>query len=264
MTDHRFISDGRLRDPFHTNTYAGFAAAGPASRDRQSAQDRVRHAAQSTPQRRSGRLLRALVGAGALAATFALGAVFGPALQQDLAARFAPPSPSRPDQLPSGPRANAGPAPPSIEVAPAPVALAIPAPPPAEAPAVASPAMAEPAAAIVAQPPPRAASAPQGASGLKDSCASSSPRSRSPACQGAFPALERKVNAAYAAAIRAGAAAGPLSHEQENWIIRRDRVRRDHPELLPDLYRARIAELEAHAAKTAEAVAVATPPHEQD
>jgi uncharacterized protein YecT (DUF1311 family) len=67
-----------------------------------------------------------------------------------------------------------------------------------------------------------------------------------------FAALDEELNKAFADAIRAGAPAGDLSAEQENWIIRRDRIRRNDPALAEDLYRARIAELQALSAHHAD------------
>jgi uncharacterized protein YecT (DUF1311 family) len=68
-----------------------------------------------------------------------------------------------------------------------------------------------------------------------------------PDCEDAppFAALDQELNKAFADAIRAGAPAGELGEKQENWIIRQDRIRRDDPALAEDLYRARIAELQA-------------------
>lgn len=68
----------------------------------------------------------------------------------------------------------------------------------------------------------------------------------------AFAALDRQVNAAFAAAMRSGAPAGALGQQQQDWIIRRDRVRREDPNAAKDLYLARIAELHALASRGGE------------
>jgi len=55
--------------------------------------------------------------------------------------------------------------------------------------------------------------------------------------------LDRDLNAAFADAVRSGAPSGPLSEDQEAWVIRRDRAAEESPESVADLYRARIAQL---------------------
>jgi hypothetical protein len=67
-----------------------------------------------------------------------------------------------------------------------------------------------------------------------------------------FAALDRKVNAAFAAAMRSGAPAGPLGQQQQDWIIRLDRVRREDPGAAKDLYLARVADLRALASRGGE------------
>lgn len=64
-------------------------------------------------------------------------------------------------------------------------------------------------------------------------------------CQARIAALDREVNQAFADAMRSGVDPGPLGAAQQDWIIRRDRVRRTDPALAEDLYRARIVELQA-------------------
>lgn len=56
-------------------------------------------------------------------------------------------------------------------------------------------------------------------------------------------ALDDRMNAAFADAVRSGAPAGPLAEEQEAWVIRRDRAARDAPDTVASLYEARIATL---------------------
>jgi uncharacterized protein YecT (DUF1311 family) len=58
-------------------------------------------------------------------------------------------------------------------------------------------------------------------------------------------ALDEELNARYAEAVRSGVPAGPLSDEEQAWVIRRDRLARDAPEELQGLYRDRIAQLTA-------------------
>lgn len=65
----------------------------------------------------------------------------------------------------------------------------------------------------------------------------------------AFAALDKQVNAAFAAAMRSSATPGPLGRDQQDWIIRVDRIRREDPASAQDLYRARVTELRALASK---------------
>jgi hypothetical protein len=62
-------------------------------------------------------------------------------------------------------------------------------------------------------------------------------------------ALDAQVNEAFAAAMRSGSPAGPLGQDQQDWIIRRDRLRTRDPGLAEDLDRARIAELQDMASR---------------
>lgn len=232
----------QLDDPFPANTYAGFAAAAPGGSPEDRAFPDIRPpegglgAPQATvrtyaladlqrevPRRGPGPITAAV----ALAVTFALGAGLTFVLLHGF-----PGLPPGPTQIQPSPTLAPTPA---AEVdrplPPAPLAMAV----TAEIPDAAAQEPARP------EPPRTPAPRPQ-------------PKTPSPARASGgprFAALDEELNKAYAQAIRSGAAAGPLSEQQENWIIRRDRVRRDDPDLAEDLYRARIAELQALSAQNA-------------
>lgn len=209
MTETPFPSKKRVGDPFQATTYAGFAAS-----------------AQQRPPVHHRRGFPTMAATVTLVATFALGTVLGLALHQIPAEGVERPAPARID----------APTPP-----PAAIDEAAPLPLPSRADAVAPPPERERARATTApRRPSRIASAvaPPRPARMQDRC-------RDLACQARFAELDQKLDSAFAEAVRAGAAAGPLGHEQEAWIIHRDRLSREHPELLPDLYRARIAQLQA-------------------
>ena len=229
----------QLDDPFPADTYAGFAAAAPggspddlpfpdirpAEGGLGAPQATVRTYAladlqREVPRRGPGPITAAV----ALAVTFALGAGLTFVLLHGFPAR--PPAPS---QIQSSPTLEASAAEADRPLPAAPLAMAV----TAEIPDAAAQQAAELPRSPARRPPPPKTS-PAKASG--------GPR---------FAALDEELNKAYAEAIRSGAAAGPLSEQQESWIIRRDRVRRDDPDLAEDLYRARIAELQALSAQNA-------------
>lgn len=204
-----------LADPLPATTYAGFAASAPGrlSVDPRAPHGIVRTYARSELQLDSPDPGRSpLVAGAALATTFALGAVLGFVLVH----RPEPVSP-RPEPAPAALVTGT-----ERPLPPAPLAMAV----------------TEPAATTPPAPPRPTPPRPPKAR----------PASRDPQ----FAALDEQLNKAYADAIRAGAAAGPLSEQQESWIIRRDRIRHQDPEMAADLYRSRIAELQALATQPSE------------
>jgi uncharacterized protein YecT (DUF1311 family) len=232
----------QLDDPFPANTYAGFAAAAPGRSPEDRAFPDIRPAEggpgapqatvrtyaladlqRDVPRRGPGPITAAV----ALAVTFGLGAGLTFVLLHGFPALAL-----RPAQIQPGPTLEPpGAAEATHSLPAAPLAMAVTA---AIPDAVAQePAHPDPPRAPAARPPSKTSNPARAVGG---------PR---------FVALDEELNKAYAEAIRSGAPAGPLSEQQETWIIRRDRVRQDDPDLAEDLYRARIAELQALSAQNA-------------
>ncbi|HKR87354.1 MAG TPA: hypothetical protein VJS38_04205, partial [Phenylobacterium sp.] len=140
---------------------------------------------------------------------------------------------------------------------PAAAVEAVPAGEPAAEPAPVAVRPAQPAAAppkplARASVPPKAAPAPRTLAKGRSSAQAAADRAATDRVS-ALASLDQEVNKAYAEALNAGAPVGPLSVAQESWIIRRDRVRREDPDMAEDLARARIAELRGIAASNAAA-----------
>jgi hypothetical protein len=225
------MSEQRQRDPVLGVTYHGFAAprfarGDPASVDRPKPRTYVRSELRRHRPSRGAAALTVIV---ALAVAFCGGAFMGLVLPQDQ-------SPA------SAPGAAAPPPPPPPETAETVAGT----PTPARAIRVKVPRAPPPLRALrtIAKLPPSGAVT----QARPTSCAAS------PAAPGCQPpkiaALDREMNAALAAAIRAGAPGGPLGAAQESWILRRDRAARASRELEADLYVARIAELRSMAGES--------------
>jgi uncharacterized protein YecT (DUF1311 family) len=240
-------------DPIPGTTYAGFAAAAPSEATPPDPELRLsretRTYTRDELRRRSARRRRAPLAVVVGLAVFAVAGAVGFALLYEPKTEFTA-SPALAAQPPAPDLADAAaPAeqPPALEAAA----------PQAAAPAIDVPPAAAP---VAAARPPAASAVPRPAAAPKTP-ADGRPRSTSQAAAdraatdrvSASAALDQEVNKAYAEALRAGAPAGPLGEAQENWIIRRDRLRREDPEMAEDLARARIAELQALATKKAEA-----------
>ena len=237
------MSGKQNADPISATTYAGFAASAPseapASEPELRLSGEARTYAREELRRRTARRRRAPVAAAVGLAIIVVIAAVGFALLYEPKMELTAPSSTPIDQplpasadaaLPSAPTAMP---PPSAE-APPPAAPPVAAPrPPARPIARAAPAAKTPTAA-------QARSAAQAAA---DRAATDK--------VSALAALDQEVNKAYAEALRAGAPAG-LAQAQENWVIRRERLQREDPDMAEDLARARIAELQALAAKKPE------------
>jgi hypothetical protein len=241
-----FRTPGPIDHPAPAQTYGGFAAQGPAE---SAGLDAPRETPPPTyaglPVRpdtaRRSASPRNLGWTGVVLVAFA--ALLGVVVTQS---RWSMPAPPARDTAPQGAAAKKTvPPPPVVRVDTARVATAIPAPAPAPAPTRAP----TPAPTLTRGDEP----APPVARRAAETKAAASRCGRDGACPDKrFAALDRQVNAAFAAAMRSSAEPGPLGQDQQNWIIRLDRVRRKDPGAAEDLYRARVAELRALASKDSE------------
>lgn len=247
-------------DPILGTTYAGFAAS-RASEPKDGLELRLNGEARTYERaelRRRTSRRRAPVAAMAVVAVLGVGAAVGAALLYEPKAELSAPPPPPPIET-ATPAAEmtepsiAAPAPglaaettPTTNE-PAPVAEAAPAPAAVRA---ARPATAPPKPIARTAVAPKAAPVARTVARGRSSTQAAADRAATDRVS-ALAALDQEVNKAYAQALNAGAPVGPLSVAQENWIIRRDRVRREDPDMAEDLARARIAELQAIAANAA-------------
>jgi hypothetical protein len=274
------MSDKPPGDPLAGPTYRGFATRGVApgsTPEERAAQPPPRPRPRRAPRRTrlgfAGLLMAAAAATGALAAMLWPENLLSPASPPWL--KDAAPAPA------SAPRpASPAPAPAAVQSAAAIPAGAAAAP----AAAVPSEAAAVPAIAAAASPAPAAVPRAEVVLPARPTTEISAPVRRlaaplSPpprreargrptdrACEGReagmaqllcrdpqLASLDRQVNAAFAAAMRGSAAPGELADDQESWILRRDRAARETPDVVPDLYRERIAVLQARAGEPAAA-----------
>jgi len=247
------MSGKQNADPIPATTYAGFAASGPseapASEPELRLSGEARTYAREELRRRTARRRRAPVAAAVGLAIVVVAAAVGFALLYEPKMELAAPSPP-PAEPPAAQVAEA-----SLPSTAAPIPPIPQEAPPAEPASIdvqlAEPPVAAPAAAV--RPVARTAVAPKTpAPGKPRSSARAAADRAATDRVSALAVLDQEVNKAYVEALRAGAPAGPLAEAQENWVIRRERLQREDPDMAEDLARARIAELHSIAAKDAE------------
>lgn len=229
-------------DPILGTTYAGFAAS-RANEQKDGLDLRLSGEARTYDRaelRRRSRRGRGPAAAVAVLAVVAVSATVGAALIYEPNAELAPPPPpaaapvagamSAPAEDSAAPSSDAaGPELPTVQ----PVGDAVALPPVARA-------------AVFPKAPPSAKPAARS----RSSAQAAADRAATDRVS-ALAALDQEVNKAYAGALNAGAPVGPLTSAQASWIIRRDRLRREDPDMAEDLVRARIAELHGIAAQSA-------------
>lgn len=238
-------------DPIAATTYAGFAASAPSEAASDGPELRLsgeaRTYAREELRRRTRRRRRTPVAAVAVLAVAFVGAAVGVALlyepQANLPALPPPPAETAPSHLAEVSLPSAGALAPPLPEETQPAAPAAIEVPPAQAPAAAPRPPPRPVAPVAAPKAPPAAKARSAAQAAADRAAT--------ARVSALAALDQEVNKAYAEALNAGAAPAPLAAAQQEWIIRRDRIRREDPEMAEDVARARIAQLQAIATRSA-------------
>lgn len=261
-----FRTSGLTDDPLPAQTYGGFAIqrpATPGSADSLRLTARTFMGSQMRPGASRWSLSPTRLG-GAFAVVIVLAALVGVGVTQS---RWSAPSTSAPARTSEAVTPNLA-ATSADPVLPAPLQVASPqvAQVQVASAQVASAQVARLDTARLAAAPPAAEAAPPIASRrpaqaeaqiktptkAQSGCGSATAGGRSACPDAAFAALDKQLNAAFAAAMRSSGAPGPLGRDQQDWIIRIDGVRRTDPGAAEDLYRARIAELHALASRDAE------------